>query len=97
MTADSATVHGVATIRDSVCEGEGGGSAGPRAGNNTASNVTAYSGLSYWLSTTTPVPGNRLRTSLAASIPSFWNVGGMRISVTSTCGRSSTARATSSS
>ena len=33
------------------------------------------------------MPGWRLRTSLAASMPSFWKVGGMRMSVTTTCGR----------
>ena len=27
-----------------------------------------------------------MRTSLAASIPSFWKFGGMRMSVTTTCG-----------
>ena len=53
---------------------------------SSASSETAYSGLSYWLSTTIPVPGRRLRTSLAPSMPSFWKVGGIRISVTSTCG-----------
>ena len=46
----------------------------------------AYSGSSYWDSTTTPVPGCRLRTCLAASMPSRWNAGGMRMSVTITWG-----------
>ncbi len=33
-----------------------------------------------------PVPGLRWRISLAASMPSRWNVGGMRMSLTTTCG-----------
>ena len=53
------------------------------------SNEIAYSGSSYCDRTTTPVPGCRLRTSFAASMPSFWKLGGMRMSVTTTCGASS--------
>ena len=34
------------------------------------------------------MPGWRLRSSLAASMPSLWKLGGMRMSVTSTCGAS---------
>ena len=56
----------------------------PYPAEPSASSETAYSGSSYWDSTTTPVPGCRLRTSLAASMPSRWNDGGMRMSVTST-------------
>ena len=44
-----------------------------------------------------PVPGWRLRTSLAASIPSRLNDGGMRMSVTSTLGSAAVAPATVSS
>ena len=43
-----------------------------------------------------PVPGFRLRISLAASMPSRWNVGGMRMSVTTTWGWCSSAAAISS-
>jgi hypothetical protein len=43
-----------------------------------------------------PVPGSRLRISLAASMPSRWKVGGMRMSVTTTCGSCSAAAARSS-
>jgi hypothetical protein len=57
----------------------------------------AYSGSSYWLSTTTAVPGRRRRTSRAPSMPSSWKVGGIRMSVTTTWGASSTERETSSS
>ena len=38
-----------------------------------------------------PVPGWRLRISFAASMPSCWNDGGIRMSVTTTCGVSSSA------
>ena len=44
-----------------------------------------------------PVPGWRLRSSLAASIPSRWNDGGMRMSVTTTCGPVASAPETSES
>ena len=43
-------------------------------------------GSSYCDRITTPVPGLRMRTSLAASMPSFWKFGGIRMSVTTTCG-----------
>ena len=58
----------------------------PYPADPAASSDTAYSGSSYWESTTTPVPGNRDRTSLAASIPSRRKDGGIRTSVTRTCG-----------
>ena len=48
----------------------------------------AYSGSSYWVRITMPVPGWRLRISLAASMPSRWKFGGMRMSVTTTFGAS---------
>ena len=48
--------------------------------------VEKHSGSSYCDSTTTPVPGKRLRTCLAASMPSRWKNGGIRTSVTRTCG-----------
>ena len=57
----------------------------------------AYSGSSNWDSTITPVPGWRLRTSLAASMPSVRNVGGIRMSVTRTCGACSAQPAMTSS
>src|SRR2546430_607655 len=44
-----------------------------------------------------PVPGCRLRTCLAASIPSRWKVGGIRISVTTTWGAACSAPVTSPS
>ena len=56
----------------------------------------AYSGSSYWDRITTPVPGWRLRISLAASMPSRWKVGGMRMSVTTTWGSALGAAAMSS-
>ena len=43
-----------------------------------------------------PVPGWRWRISLAASMPSRWKVGGMRMSLTTTCGSCSAAAASSS-
>ena len=46
---------------------------------------------------TMPVPGWRLRTSLAASMPSRWKLGGIRMSVTTTSGLAASAPATSSS
>ncbi len=61
------------------------------------SSEIAYSGSSYCDRITTPVPGWRLRTSLAASIPSSWNDGGIRMSVTTTWGDSWSAPSTSSS
>ena len=54
----------------------------------------AYSGSSNWDRITTPVPGWRLRTSLAAAMPSSWKLGGMRMSVTTTSGAGSVAPAT---
>ncbi len=57
----------------------------------------AYSGSSYWDSMTMPVPGWRLRTWRAASMPSRWKVGGIRMSVTTTWGCVASAAATSSS
>ena len=62
----------------------------------SASSETAYSGSSYWDRITIPVPGFRCRISLAASMPSRWNVGGMRMSLTTTCGWCSAAAARSS-
>ena len=43
-----------------------------------------------------PVPGWRWRISLAASMPSRWKVGGMRMSLTTTWGSCSAAAASSS-
>ena len=43
------------------------------------------------------MPGWRLRISWAASMPSRWKVGGMRMSVTTTWGAASPAPVTSSS
>ena len=57
----------------------------------------AYSGSSNCDRITMPVPGWRLRISWAASMPSFWKFGGMRMSVTTTCGAEASAPATSSS
>ena len=39
-----------------------------------------------------PIPGWRLRSSLAASMPSRWNVGGIRMSDTTTWGADAAAR-----
>ena len=44
-----------------------------------------------------PVPGWRLRISLQASMPSGWKFGGMRMSLTTTCGAVASAPATSPS
>ena len=62
-----------------------------------SSSASAYPGSTYWLSTTTPVSGVRLRSSLAARTPSSVPVGGIRMSVMTTSGFSDSTVASSSS
>ena len=58
-----------------------------------SSNARAKSGFAYWLSTTTPSCGFVSRHRAAAWIPSSDWSGGMRMSVTTTSGRSASTAA----
>jgi signal transduction histidine kinase len=61
-----------------------------------ANNPTAKDGSTYWLSTTTPMPGWVERNCSAARMPSLVPVGGIRMSVSTTSGSSSATVSNSS-
>ena len=60
-------------------------------------SASAYAGSRYWLSTTTPTSGCSTRNRSSARIPSSRLPGGMRMSVTTTSGRSASTAASSES
>ena len=75
---------------------------GPSAGTRSRRRPrraarSAYSGSSYCDRTTTPVPGVALAQLLGRVDALVLEVGGIRMSVTSTCGAAASAPATSSS